>query len=37
MLLSDLCNFSDAYNVVKGDITLTNDADRGFTDIRLGL
>ena len=28
MLLSDLCDFSDAYIVVKGDITLTKDADR---------
>ena len=24
MLRSDLCNFSDAYIIVKGDITVTN-------------
>ena len=34
MLLSDLCDFSDAHIVVKGDIILTKDADRGFIDIR---
>ena len=34
MLRSDLCDFSDAYIVIKGDITLTKDADRGFIDIR---
>ena len=28
MLRSDLCGFSDAYIVVKGDITLTKAADR---------
>ena len=33
MLRSDLCDFSDAYFVVKGDITLTKDADRGFIGI----
>ena len=31
---SDLCDFSDAYIVVKGTITLTNDADREFIDVR---
>ena len=33
MLISDLCNFSDAYIVVKGDITVTepNDAKRNKT------
>ena len=34
MLRSDLCDFSDAYIVVKGTITLTKNADRGFTDVR---
>ena len=34
MLRADLCDFSDAYILVKGDITLTTDADRGFIDIR---
>ena len=34
ILRSDLCGFSDAYIVAKGDITLTNDADRGFIDMR---
>ena len=34
MLRSDLCDFSDAYIVIKGDITLTKDADRGFIGIR---
>ena len=31
---SDLCDFSDAYIVVKGDITLTKTADRDFIDVR---
>ena len=34
MLWSDLSNFSDAYIVVKGNIILIKDADRGFIDIR---
>ena len=34
MLRADLCDFSDADILVKGDITLTTDADRGFIDIR---
>ena len=34
MLRSDLCDFSDAYIVVKGDITLTKTDERGFFDIR---
>ena len=34
MLRSDLCDFSDAYFVFKGDITLTKNADTGFIDIR---
>ena len=34
MLRSDLCNFSDAYIVVKGDITLTKAEDRNFIDLR---
>ena len=34
MLRFDLCNFSDAYIVVKGDITLTKAADRDFIDVR---
>ena len=34
MLRSDLCDFSGAYIVVKGDITLTNDAGRDFIDER---
>ena len=29
-----LSDFNDAYIVVKGDIALTNDGDRGFIDIR---
>ena len=29
-----LFDFNDAYIVVKGDIALTNDGDRGFIDIR---
>ena len=34
MLRSDLCDFSDAYIVVKGDITLTKAANRDFIDLR---
>ena len=34
MLWSDLCDFSDAYIVVKGDITLTKINGRGIIDIR---
>ena len=34
MLRSDLCNFSDAYIVVKGDITFTKAANRDFIDVR---
>ena len=34
MLQWDLCDFSDACVVVKGDIVLKKDADRGFIDIR---
>ena len=34
MLRSDLCDFSDAYIVVKGDITLEKENRRGFIDIR---
>ena len=34
VLRSDLCDFSDAYIVVKGDITLTKNADRNFIDLR---
>ena len=34
MLRSGLCDFSDAYIVVKGTITLTKVAGRSFTDIR---
>ena len=34
MLESDLCDFSDAYIVVKGTITLTKTDGRGFIDIR---
>ena len=36
MLRSDLCDFSDAYIVVKGDIVLTKNADRGFIDKETG-
>ena len=36
MLRSDLCNFSDAYIFVKGDITLTKAANRDFIDVRDG-
>ena len=34
MLRSDLCDFSDAYIVVKGDITLTKTNKRRIIDIR---
>ena len=34
MLRSDLCDFSDAYIVVKGTITLTKTDGRRFIDIR---
>ena len=34
MLRSDLCDYFDAYNVVKGDITLTKTNGRGIIDIR---
>ena len=34
MLRSDLCDFRGSYIVVKGDIVLTKDKDRGFIDIR---
>ena len=34
MLRSDLCDFSDAYIVVKEDITLTKAASRDFIDVR---
>ena len=34
MLRSDLCDFSDASIVVKGDITLTKTNRRGIIDIR---
>ena len=34
MLRSDLCDFSEAYTVVKGNITLTKDANRTFIDVR---
>ena len=34
MLRSDLCDYSDAYIVVKGDITLTKTNGRGIIDIR---
>ena len=34
MLRSDLCDFSDAYIVVKGTIPLTKTDGRGFIDIR---
>ena len=32
MLRSDLCGYSDAYIVVKGDITLTKTNGRGIID-----
>ena len=34
MLRSDLCDFSDAYVNVKGDVTLTKAANRNFIDVR---
>ena len=34
MVRSDLCNFSDAYIVVKGTITLIRTNGRGIIDIR---
>ena len=34
MQRSDLCDFSDAYIVVKGDITIKKFADREFNDVR---
>ena len=34
MLRSDLCGFSDVCIVVKGDIAVTETADRNFTDVR---
>ena len=34
MLRSDLCDYSDVYIVVKGEITLTKTNGRGITDIR---
>ena len=34
MLRSDLCDFSDVYIVVKGDIALTKAANRNFSDLR---
>ena len=34
MLRSDLCDYSDAYIFVKGDITLTKTNRRGIIDIR---
>ena len=34
MLKSDLCDFSDAFIVVKGTITLRKTNGRGFIDIR---
>ena len=34
MLRSDLCHFSDAYIVVKGDMTLTKTNGRGIIHIR---
>ena len=34
MLRSDLCDYSDAYIVVKGDNTLPKTEDRGFIDVR---
>ena len=34
MLRSDLCDYSDVYIVVKGDITLTKDVNRNFIDVR---
>ena len=37
MLRSDLCDCSDAYIVVKGDITLTKAANENFIDVRNSL
>ena len=34
MWRSDLCDYSDSYNVIKGDITLPNTYDSGFIDVR---
>ena len=34
MLRSDLCDFSDAYAVVKRDNSLTKATDRDFIDVR---
>ena len=34
LVRSDLCDFSDAFIVGKGSITLTKDAGREFTDVR---
>ena len=34
MLRLNLCDYNDAYIVVKGDITLTKTEGRGFIDVR---
>ena len=34
MLRLDLCNYSHAYIVVKGDVTLTKTTDRDIIDVR---
>ena len=34
MLRSDLCDYSDGYIIVKGDISLAKTADRDFIDVR---
>ena len=34
MLRSDLCDFSDAYVNIKGDVTLTKAANRNFIEVR---
>ena len=34
MLRSGLCDYSNAYIVVKGDISLTKTEDGGFIDVR---
>ena len=34
MLQSDLCDFSDAYIVAKGYISLTKTVNRNFLDVR---
>ena len=34
ILRSGLCNYSDAYIVIKGDISLTKTEDGGFIDLR---